>query len=36
MGAYHFLYVVGEKVPDWETWSTEHHINTEHWAHARR
>jgi 3-methyladenine DNA glycosylase Tag len=24
MGAYYFLYVVGEKVPDWEEWSTTH------------
>lgn len=24
MGAYYFLYVVGEKVPDWEEWSREH------------
>jgi hypothetical protein len=24
MGAYHFLYVVGEKVPDWEEWSAAH------------
>jgi DNA-3-methyladenine glycosylase I len=23
MGAYHFLYVVGEKVPDWEEWSKQ-------------
>ena len=22
MGAYHFLWVVGEKVPDWEEWSS--------------
>ena len=24
MGAYYFLYVVGEKVPDWEEWSAIH------------
>lgn len=24
MGAYYFLYVVGEKVPDWEEWSNDH------------
>lgn len=24
MGAYHFLWVVGEKVPDWEEWSAKH------------
>ena len=24
MGAYYFLYVVGEKVPDWEQWSAIH------------
>ncbi len=24
MGAYHFLYVVGEEVPDWEEWSAKH------------
>ena len=24
MGAYHFLYVVGEKVPSWEEWSAAH------------
>ena len=24
MGAYHFLWVVGEKVPDWEKWSATH------------
>ena len=24
MGAYYFLYVVGEKVPDWEEWSRQH------------
>jgi len=24
MGAYYFLYVVGEKVPDWEEWSVTH------------
>jgi len=24
MGAYYFLYVVGEKVPDWEEWSKDH------------
>ena len=24
MGSYHFLWTVGEKVPDWETWSATH------------
>jgi DNA-3-methyladenine glycosylase I len=24
MGAYHFLWVVGEKVPPWEEWSAKH------------
>ncbi len=24
MGAYHFLWVVGEKVPSWEEWSSQH------------
>jgi 3-methyladenine DNA glycosylase Tag len=24
MGAYHFLYMVGENVPDWEEWSAVH------------
>jgi len=24
MGAYHFLYVVGEEVPNWEEWSAKH------------
>jgi 3-methyladenine DNA glycosylase Tag len=24
MGAYHFLWVVGEKVPPWEEWSSQH------------
>ena len=24
MGAYHFLWVVGEKVPPWEEWSSVH------------
>ena len=24
MGAYHFLWVVGEKVPSWEEWSSRH------------
>ncbi len=27
MGAYHFLYVVGEKVPSWEEWSAAHEIS---------
>jgi len=26
MGIYYFLYVVGEKVPDWEDWAAEHHM----------
>lgn len=24
MGSYHFLWVVGEKVPSWEEWSSQH------------
>jgi DNA-3-methyladenine glycosylase I len=24
MGVYYFLYVVGEKVPDWEEWAEKH------------
>jgi len=24
MGSYHFLWVVGEKVPDWEKWAATH------------
>ena len=24
IGSYHFLWVVGEKVPDWEEWSAKH------------
>ncbi len=24
MGAYHFLWIVGEKVPSWEEWSAQH------------
>jgi DNA-3-methyladenine glycosylase I len=24
MGTYYFLYVVGEKVPDWEEWAAAH------------
>ena len=31
-GIYYFLYVVGEKVPDWEEWAEEHHmkLNPKH------
>ena len=25
MGAYHFLYVVGEPVPSWDDWCATHH-----------
>jgi len=24
MGSYHFLWTVGEKVPDWEKWAAQH------------
>ena len=27
MGSYHFLWVVGEKVPSWEEWSSQHLAN---------
>ncbi len=27
MGAYHFLWVVGEKVPTWEDWSSQHGLH---------
>jgi 3-methyladenine DNA glycosylase Tag len=26
MGAYHFLYVVGEPVPSWDDWCATHHL----------
>lgn len=35
-GAYHFLYVVGEKVPEWHDWMAAHQGRTKAGAHAAR